>query len=186
MNESPEEIDALQVLLDRSAGGPQRHLTDIVEPQRRLSAKQLCADLRGVVVLNVATVTARGEPRLSAVDGHFLHGHWHFSTAGSAVKARHLTRRPAVSVGYTPRDGYGVWAHGVATRLDADAAARVDHYLSAVYGQPLSGMADEIAIYRVDAHWMLGFAMTESETTQFAATLPERDARIPTALAELG
>ncbi len=186
MNESSEELEALQLLLDRSAGGVRRHLTDIVEPQRRLSAEQLCADLRGVVVLNVATVTKKGEPRLSAVDGHFLHGHWYFSTSGSAVKAGHLMRRLAVSVGYTPRDGYGVWAHGVAPRLAGDDAEGIDRYLSTVYGQPLSGLADEIAIYRVDAHWMLGFAMTAAETTQFEATLPDRDARIPAALVALG
>ncbi|PRZ43711.1 pyridoxamine 5'-phosphate oxidase [Antricoccus suffuscus] len=161
-------------------------MTDIVEPQRQLSAERLCAELRGVVVLNVATVTNRGEPRLSAVDGHFLHGHWYFSTAGSAVKAGHLMRRPAISVGYTPRDGYGVWAHGVAVRLAGDAAAAIDRYLSTLYGQPLSALADEIAIYRVDAHWMVGFAMTEPEMAQFEATLPERDARIPAALAALG
>ena len=114
-----------------------------------------------------------------------MHGHWYFSTASSAVKARHLMRRPAVSVGYTPRDGYGVWAHGIATRLAGDDAARIDRYLSTVYGQPLSGMADEIAIYRVDAHWMLGFAMTDAETAQFEATFPDRDARISGALVEL-
>lgn len=186
MNESSVELETLQLLLDRSAGEGNRHLTDIVEPQRRLSAEQLCADLRGVVVLNVATVTKKGEPRMSAVDGHFLHGHWHFSTADSAVKARHLMRRPAVSVGYTPRDGYGVWAHGVASRLVGHDAERIDRYLSTVYGQPLSGMADEIAIYRVDAHWMLGFAMTQAEITQFEATLPDRDARVPAALVALG
>lgn len=186
MNETSQEIEALQLLLDRSGAGRRRHLTDIVEPQRRLSARQLCADLQGVVVLNIATVTRHGEPRLSAVDGHFLHGHWYFSTSAEALKARHLARHPAVSVGYTPRDGYGVWAHGVAVPLAGDEFARLDRYLSSVYGQPLSDMADEIAIYRVDAEWMLGFAMTADETERFEETIPGRDARIPGALAQLG
>ena len=80
-------------------------------------------------------------------------------------------------------------AYGVSNsrgQVGGDAAAAIDRYLSTLYGQPLSAMADEIAIYRVDAHWMVGFAMTEPEMAQFEATLPERDARIPAALAALG
>lgn len=186
MNETPEELSELQALLDRSAGTRSRHLTDIIEPGRRLSARQLSADLRGVLVLNVATVTASGEPRLSAVDGHFIHGHWYFSTSRAAVKARHLAVRPAVSVGYTPRDGYGVWAHGMATALEGTEYERMDAYLSALYGQPLSGMAEEIVIYRVDPHWMIGYAMPPEEQAAFEATLPGRDERLIAALARLG
>jgi hypothetical protein len=186
MNETAAERAELQALLDRSAGTRKRHLTDIVEPSRRLSAEQLCADLHGVVVLNVATVTASGAPRLSAVDGHFLHGHWYFSTATAAVKAGHLAQRPDVSVGYTPRDGYGVWAHGIAVPLRGADHDRMDAYLSEVYGQPVSELAESIVIYRVDAHWMIGFAMTADEQAEFEATLPGRDQRLATALAGLG
>jgi hypothetical protein len=186
MNETTAELAALQGLLDASAGSRKRHLTDIIEPGRQLSAEQLSADLRGVLVLNVATVTAHGEPRLSAVDGHFIHGHWYFSTASSAVKAVHLAARPAVSVGYTPRDGYGVWAHGVAVALAGTEYERLDAYLSAIYGQPLSSMADGIEIFRVDAHWMIGFAMGTDEQAEFDATLPARDERIADALVTLG
>lgn len=109
MNETASDLAGVQRLLDSSAAGGRRHLTGIVGPSRRLSAKRLCADLRGVLVLNVATVSASGAPRLSAVAGHFLHGQWYFSTAAAAVKARHLFARAQISVGYTPRDGYGVW-----------------------------------------------------------------------------
>lgn len=186
MNETTEELIALQGLLDRSAGSRKRHLTDIVSPSRRLSAERLSADLCGILVLSVATVSSSGEPRLSAVDGHFIHGHWYFSTASAAIKARHMAVRPAVSVGYTPRDGYGVWAHGVAIALQGADRDRMETYLSEVYGQPLSDMADGIVIFRVDAHWMIGYAMTADEQASFDATLPERDQRLTTALAKLG
>lgn len=186
MNETAEELSALQGLLDLSAGDRERHLTDIVAPDRRLSAEQLIADLHGVLVLSVGTVSRTGEPRLSAVDGHFIHGHWYFSTARAAVKARHLSARPAVSVGYTPRDGYGVWAHGSAAALRGAARDRMDAYLSEVYGQPLSGMADGIVIFRVDAHWMIGYAMTAEEQASFDATLRDRDQRLSAALTKLG
>ena len=36
------------------------------------------------------TVTAAGEPRISAMDGHFLHGTWTLGTSRSSAKARHL------------------------------------------------------------------------------------------------
>jgi pyridoxine/pyridoxamine 5'-phosphate oxidase len=50
-----------------------------------------------VRTLNLATVTAGGEPRISAVDGHFLHARWVFSTSVTSAKARHILARPAVS-----------------------------------------------------------------------------------------
>ena len=43
-------------------------------------------------VLSAATVTAAGEPRISALDGHFLHGTWTFSTA--TTRPRRGTSRP--------------------------------------------------------------------------------------------
>lgn len=186
MNETPAELETLQNLLDRSAGDTRRHLTDIIGPQRRLSAQQLSRDLFGILVLNVATVTAAGEPRLSAVDGQFLHGHWYFSTATGSYKARHLATRPAVSVAYTPRDGYGVWAHGTAAALDGAERERIDSYLSEVYGQPMEEMAEGIEFFRVDAHWLIGYAMTAAEQAEFDAGLPARDARVTDALAAFG
>ena len=186
MNETAEELADLQYLLERSAGDRARHLTDIVGPDRRLTAAQLSADLQGVLVLNVATVTRSGEPRLSAVDGHFLHGRWYFSTATAAVKARHLAVRPGVSVAYTPRDGYGVWTHGKATALSGDEHDRMDRYLSALYGMPLAAMADGIVIFRVEPEWMIGYAMTATERSSLEPILADRDRRLNQALDELG
>src|SRR5690606_10664354 len=114
MYETAAEVQELQSLLDASFASANAHLTSIMEPQRRLSAERLVRELTGIVVLNIATVTSRGEPRISAVDGHFIHGRWHFSTAGEATKVRHLRARPGISAAYTPRDGYGVFCHGTA------------------------------------------------------------------------
>ena len=186
MNETDAERRELQELLDRSAAGPKRHLTDIATEAWRLSAEQLTDDLRGALVLDVATVTAAGEPRLSAVDGHFLHGRWHFSTASSALKTRHLTRRPWISAAHTPRDGYGVWVHGRAERLDGDEAAGINRFLSAYYGMDLDDMADGIEIFRIDPHWMLGFAMPPEQLGEFAEDVTRRAGRLDGALAALG
>jgi hypothetical protein len=189
MNETEPELAELQTLLDRSIGAAGSHLTSIVEPGRRtLDARRLAADLRGALVLGLATVTASGQPRLSAVDGHFLHARWYFGTSATAVKARHIRDRPAVSAAYTPRDGYGVWAHGTAVRLDPSSPgfARLLAYLTCYYGQEYGELAGEIAVYRLDPHWMVGFAMTDAESAEFEASLAGREQRLSDALAALG
>jgi len=117
MQETPEELAALQRLLDESIGSSGQHLVDIVQESWRLSAQQLVTALTGMKVLVVATVTAAGEPRTSCVDGHFLHGTWMFSTAASAYKARHLRVRPALSVTHVDGERMAVFAHGYAEYL---------------------------------------------------------------------
>ena len=181
MHETAADLAELQALLDRSIASAGRHLISIVEPGRRtITAGRLVAETRTVCVLNVATTTTAGEPRLSAVDGHFRHGHWYFSTAASAVKAQHLLARAAVSVAFTPRDGFGVWAHGRATFLTAGSAewSDLDDYLRAVYGQAPSDWVPDSVYVRVDPHWMVGFAMTAAELTQIETDNVARQSRI--------
>src|SRR5215510_13410844 len=120
MRETPEELEALQTLLDASIAGSGAHLTGIVSASRRLSARQLVTALTGMKVLVVATVTATGEPRTSCVDGHFLHGTWMFGTAGNAHKARDLRARPAVSVTYVDGERIAVFTHGYAEYITVD------------------------------------------------------------------
>ena len=136
-----------------------------MRPERRLTAEQLVADLTGIAVLNVATVTARGEPRISAVDGHFLHGCWHFTTDGGSAKARQLRARPAISVSYTPRDGYGVFCHGRARFLDRgspDFTVLSEHCIR-TYGQSPDEWGGNIAYVRVEPAWLVGFAFARED-----------------------
>ncbi|WBC12317.1 pyridoxamine 5'-phosphate oxidase family protein [Micromonospora sp. WMMA1947] len=58
--------------------------------------------------LALSSVTAKGEPRISGVDGHFLRGKWYFGTAPDAAKARHLAARPAVSAAHMRGEDLGV------------------------------------------------------------------------------
>jgi len=167
MYESPTEIAALQDLLDASFARASEHLIDIMAPERRLSAEQLVADLTGIAVLNVATVTARGEPRISAVDGHFLHGRWHFTTAAASPKARQLAARPAVSAAYTPRDGYGVFCHGHARLLERGTPefTVLNDHLARAYGGPFEDldMGSGTSYVQVQPSWMVGFAFARAE-----------------------
>ncbi|MFI5099890.1 MAG: pyridoxamine 5'-phosphate oxidase family protein, partial [Actinomycetes bacterium] len=112
MDETPAELADLQELIDRSFASAGDHLRAIVRPERRLTARQVAAYLQGVKHLAVATVTASGQPRVAPVDGLFWHGYFHFSTAASSVRARHLTARPAVSAAHVVGDQVAFWTYG--------------------------------------------------------------------------
>src|SRR3954453_19967389 len=113
---------ALQELVEGSRSGATEHLRNIITDERALSARDLVALLTGMKVLSVATVTARGEPRISALDGHFLHGTWSFSTSATAAKARHLEARPAVSVAHVDNEELAVFSHGAVETVREDDA----------------------------------------------------------------
>src|SRR6478752_138542 len=150
MLETPDETAALQDLLDASHARATGHLRSIIDDDRTLSAEQLVALLTGMKVLAVATVTAAGEPRISALDGHFLHGTWSFSTSGTALKARHLRDRPVVSVAHIDNEELGVFSHGRVSELhedDDDFAPTIAHWTQHYGGSPLE-WGDDIRLYR--------------------------------------
>ncbi len=177
MRETPEQIAGLQTLIDDSFARSSRHLIAIMTEERRLSAQRIVAELPSPAVLNIASVTAKGQPRISAVDGHFLHGHWYFTTDESAPKARQLLARPAVSAAYTPRDGYGVFCHGRAVSLPPGPERQmiIDLFVE-TYGQSPEVWGD-IYFARIDADWFVGFAMTPEEEQEIERARAERAAR---------
>lgn len=176
MWETAEELDELQRLLDDSFAQASEHLTSIMSPARRLAAARLVAELPSPAVLNIATVTAKGEPRISAVDGHFLHGRWYFTTSATSPKARQLLTRPATSASYTPRDGFGMFCHGIAVRLEgAEREMLRGHFIETYDSDP-----DEwgsIAYCRIDAHWLVAFAMTDEEQADLDKAREAREQR---------
>ena len=116
MHETPDDIRALQELLDRSydAAGP--HLRSITTPERRVGAEELVERLTGMCLLVVATVTADGRPIAGPLDGIFYRGAFHFGTAPDSVRYRHLLARPQVSATHLPREEFAVNVHGRAVR----------------------------------------------------------------------
>ena len=157
MLETPDEIARLQRLLDESHGRATEHLRGIIRDERALAAPHIVGLLTGMKVVSVATVTARGEPRISAMDGHFLHGTWTFSTSRTAAKARHLAVRPAVSVAHVDGEAMAVFSHGRAVEIEGDDLAEVDRHWTAHYGSsPLSW--GDVVMYRLDPAWMVGYA----------------------------
>ena len=136
MFETEFELETLDELLAASFLGAGEHLTSIIAPSRRLSSTELCRYLTGVKHLVVATVTATGEPRCSAVDGLFLHGTFWFSTAATSLKVRHLECRRALSGAHVVGDDVGVFVHGMARVVNGatEESASISHYWSDVYG----------------------------------------------------
>ncbi|GAB3579448.1 hypothetical protein GCM10027579_04840 [Calidifontibacter terrae] len=164
-------MQALQELLDASVSRSTEHLRSIINDDRVVAAGDVVRALTGMKVISVATVTARGEPRISALDGHFLFGSWTFSTAGDAAKAGHLQQRPAVSVSYVDGEAFALFAHGDAERLlpDHPDFPPIHEHWSAHYGSSPLDWGPDIRFYRLRPHWMVAYA---ADREAWRGTLP--------------
>ena len=118
MKETPEDIAELQALLDRSYESAGEHLLSIHTPNWRVGAEKLVELLQGMCVLDLATVTANGEPRIGPVDGFFYRGRWYFGSSPTSVRAAHLAKRPQVSAAHTRGEELSVIVHGNAIPMD--------------------------------------------------------------------
>ncbi|MEV5825258.1 pyridoxamine 5'-phosphate oxidase family protein [Spirillospora sp. NPDC052242] len=171
MRETQEELDELQGLLDASLARSTSHLRSIVA-ERTMSAERLTRVLTGMCTLALSTVTAKGEPRISAVDGHFLHGRWHFGTAQGAAKARHLRARPAASVAHMRGEDLGVFTHGtveILNPLGEEPAADWPYllaYFKELYGDDAFDWEREVVYYRLRPHWMTVYAPDPDKLTE--------------------
>lgn len=159
MRESDDELRDLQDLLDRSHGGASEHLRSIIGAEQTLTARELAGLLTGMRVVSLATVTAGGEPRISAMDGHFLHGRWTISTSRSSPKGRQVQARPAVSLACIEGEEVAVFTHGHVELLGEDHPDfdEVHEHWTRHYGSsPLSW--GDVILMRVEPTWMVGYA----------------------------
>jgi hypothetical protein len=118
VHETPEDIAALQDLLERSYASAGEHLLRIHTPERRLPAAQLAERLDGMCLLSLATVTADGRPIAGPVDGIFFRGAFHFGSSPDSVRFKHIRARPQVSATHLPGEELGVTVHGRAEMVD--------------------------------------------------------------------
>ncbi|MFI6452041.1 pyridoxamine 5'-phosphate oxidase family protein [Streptosporangium amethystogenes] len=171
MRETPEELEELQALLDASLSRSTSHLRSIINTERTLTAEQLTGVLTGMCTLALSTVTAKGEPRISGADGHFLHGKWHFGTARNAAKARHLAARPAVSAAHMRGEDLGVFTHGTVEILNPQhgepAADWPDllAYFKDFYGDDAFDWNKDVVYYRLHPHWTTVYASNVAKLT---------------------
>ena len=178
MNETPEDLVELQGLLDRSFARAGSHLLSIFDAERRLDAAQLSEILVGVRVLNLATVTASGEPRVGPVDGHFHRGRFYFGSSPDSVRFRHIRARPAVSAAHTIGEQLAVIVHGRATLLDISSPEQAGlraqlmetygtnpaftDYLAEHLGGDWDAWFKDAAFARIDAEKMFTFSSGSS------------------------
>jgi hypothetical protein len=169
--ETPDELAALQRLLDDSYAHAGSHLLSIHTPDRRLSAQQVSDRLRGMCLLSLATVTSDCKPVVGPVDGIFLHGSFHFGSAPDSMRFRHLRRRPDVSATHLPGEELAVTVHGTAVPVDVRSpeGSELRRVLLEIYvpryGEDWEQFLDSGPVYaRIDARRMYTFHMAEGSS----------------------
>ncbi|WP_031464329.1 pyridoxamine 5'-phosphate oxidase family protein [Sciscionella sediminilitoris] len=135
MQETSEDLDRLQRLLDDSYAAAGPHLRSIIGPERRLDAAGVVAELGTMRVLALATITARGEPRVGPVDGLFYRGRFHFGSGADSVRFRHIRARPAVSASVIEGERLQITVHGNAREVSPAADPELAAFLIGVYGR---------------------------------------------------
>ena len=169
MHETPEDLEALQDLLDRSyeVAGP--HLRSIITPQRRVTAADLVARLTGMRLLSLATTTSDGRPIAGPVDGIFYRSAFHFGSAPNSLRYQHIRSRPDVSATHLPGEDFAVTVHGRALFVDVrePAGAGLRRTLLEVYvpryGEGWAQFLDSVGVYaRIEARRMFTFQMVET------------------------
>ena len=162
MHETPDDLAALQRLIDRSYASAGPHLLRIHTPERRLSADQVAERLTGMTLLALATVTADGRPIAGPVDGIFYRGAFHFGSSPDSIRFRHIRARPQVSATHLPGEELAVTVHGRAIPIPVDGGFRqalLDIYVPRYGARWEEEFLDSGPVYaRIDAERMFTFA----------------------------
>lgn len=167
MHERPQDLDALQAVIDQSYASATPHLLAVHQPENRMSAVALAETLTGMRLLVLATSTSDGRPITSPVDGIFYRGHFHFGSSPDSVRFRHISHRPDVSATHLPGEELAVVVHGRAEVLDMAAPENaelrqciLDIYLPR-YGESWLEILDGGTFARINPRRMFTFAMDE-------------------------
>lgn len=157
MYETPDDLRALQALLDASHARAGAHLRSILTEEKRIGAEELSRLLSGMNLLNLATVTRRCEPRAGAVDGHFHRGSWYFGSSHESARFAHLRARPQVSANHVRGEELTVVAHGRAVEIEVGAPEHrpfLDQLVEC-YGESWEEWGTGAAYARIDADFLV-------------------------------
>ena len=169
MYETEADLAWLQELLDRSYAGAGEHLKSITTPARRIPAAELGPLLPGVQIIDVATVTAAGHPRVGPVDGLFFKGRFYFGSSKGSLRFRNLRARPQVSAAHVRGEEISVVVHGSARLFSLVDPDRADFrsYCEEVYvprygeGWKDFAGADDVFYAVIEPELMFTFRMDE-------------------------
>ncbi len=160
MHETPEDMERLQALLNRSIERAGAFLRSSFEmPEHSLSAGQLVRYLQGIQNVAFATVTAKGEPRVAPIGSLFFHGQFHIPTVATAARTRMVAARPAVSLTHFAGNDLAIIAHGNTTLIPADHAdfAALEAMQRAASGSSVHDWGEGVYL-RVEAATLVTFA----------------------------
>jgi general stress protein 26 len=170
VHETAEDLVRLQATLDRSYDAAGAHLKEVITPERRVTAEQLCERLQGMCLLVLATVTADGRPINGPVDGFFYRGDWYFGSSKESLRFRHIRQRPQVSATHMPAEAFSVSTHGQASVIDAATADEggfrgvlLDYYGSRFDNAEAFVEDPAVAYARIDAERMFTFYLSSEE-----------------------
>lgn len=164
MRETRDELDQLQRMFDAHLAKANPHMTSIVTPERRLTAKQVSRYLDGIRHVAFATVTPKGQPRVSPLDTLFLHGRFTLSTATGATRIGHLRANAACSAVYMEADRIAVVANGTVEWITPE---HIDHdeihraWLGAYESDPYTW--GDIVLFRIAPISMWAYASHPEE-----------------------
>ena len=160
MHETEQDLDELQRLLDESYARAGEHLRHIWGPETRLTPERLARELKGVQVLDLATVTPRCEPRVAPVDGLFFRGRFWFGSSPYSTRFRNIRRNPAVSGSVTRGlETFLVLVHGTAVEADprGPEAGGFADYARETYDFDWDAAHPEAPYARIEPKTMLAF-----------------------------
>ena len=91
-------------------------------PEHSLSAQQLIHYLQGSHTVALATVTARGEPRVAPIGSLFWRSHFYIPTVAQAARTRHVRARPAISLTHYAGIDLAIIVHGRAVIVSPESS----------------------------------------------------------------
>ena len=164
MHETPEDLEELRVVLERSYASAGEHLLSIHSDQWRLGAEGIVERLTGMVILSLATVSSKGQPVVAPVDGMFYRGRFWFGSSPESVRAKHIKRNPKVSAAHIRGEELAVITHGTALEVDktTERALGFRDYAISIYGKA-----------SIDHFWEGGAVYWELEPMKMFALAPQ-------------
>ena len=165
MLETDAELVELDALFQAHLARANPHMLGIVTPERRLNARQVARYLVGTKHVALATVTSKGEPRVSPLDTLFIHGRFTLSTSGLATKVKHLRRNPACSAVHMDGDRVAVAINGTVEWIPRDHADHDEIHAawSKTYGSDPYSWGEGIVFFRIQPGTMWAYAFHPEE-----------------------
>lgn len=127
MMESPEDLQHLQDVLDRSYQNAGEHIRRTFIPDSRPSASELVSLLPGIFEIHLAVATADGAPLVAPIDAAVFRGRIWIGLPFHAVRSRLIRRDGRVSGSYTKGATFALIVHGKAVEVPTNDPSYRDY-----------------------------------------------------------